>query len=97
MKFVTSTYIYWTVTNISFKYCWELIFWFDFGTVTGLLSSLPLQLSKLLYFQLSGSLLATYSYGAPEFDSGIYTQKSDVYSFGVVMLELFTGRMSYDG
>jgi len=41
-------------------------------------------------------LLAAYGYGAPEFDSGIYTWQSDVYSFGVVMLELLTGRMSYD-
>lgn len=47
-------------------------------------------------FQLSGQLLTTYGYGAPEFESGIYTSKSDVYSFGVVMLELLTGRMSYD-
>lgn len=47
-------------------------------------------------FQLSGQLLTTYGYGAPEFESGIYTAKSDVYSFGVVMLELLTGRMSYD-
>ncbi|XP_075497919.1 LOW QUALITY PROTEIN: protein STRUBBELIG-RECEPTOR FAMILY 3-like [Primulina tabacum] len=46
--------------------------------------------------QLSGQLLTTYGYGAPEFESGIYTSKSDVYSFGVVMLELLTGRMSYD-
>ncbi|EPS62270.1 hypothetical protein M569_12522, partial [Genlisea aurea] len=45
---------------------------------------------------LSGQLLTTYGYGAPEFESGIYTAKSDVYSFGVVMLELLTGRMSYD-
>lgn len=46
--------------------------------------------------QLSGSLLTTYGYGAPEFESGTYTEKSDVYSFGVVMLELLTGRTSYD-
>ncbi|CAN6861513.1 unnamed protein product [Brassica oleracea] len=46
--------------------------------------------------QLSGQLLAAYGYGAPEFDSGVYTWQSDVYSFGVVMLELLTGRMSYD-
>nr|GMD31074.1 protein STRUBBELIG-RECEPTOR FAMILY 3-like [Ipomoea batatas] len=48
--------------------------------------------------QLSGQLelLASYGYGAPELESGIYTSKSDVYSFGVVMLELLTGRMSYD-
>lgn len=56
--------------------------------------------TKLLFFfynnQLSGQLLAAYGYGAPEFDSGIYTWQSDVYSFGVVMLELLTGRMSYD-
>ncbi|XP_031114449.1 protein STRUBBELIG-RECEPTOR FAMILY 3-like [Ipomoea triloba] len=48
--------------------------------------------------QLPGQLelLASYGYGAPELESGIYTSKSDVYSFGVVMLELLTGRMSYD-
>ncbi|PHU03200.1 Protein STRUBBELIG-RECEPTOR FAMILY 3 [Capsicum chinense] len=46
--------------------------------------------------KLSGQLLTTYGYGAPEFESGIYTSQSDVYSFGVVMLELLTGRMSYD-
>ncbi|KAL8131309.1 hypothetical protein AgCh_007297 [Apium graveolens] len=46
--------------------------------------------------QLSGSLLSAYGYGAPEFESGIYTSMSDVYSFGVVMLELLTGRKSYD-
>ncbi|KAM7274935.1 hypothetical protein ACFE04_016801 [Oxalis oulophora] len=46
--------------------------------------------------QLSGHLLSAYGYGAPEFESGIYTIKSDVYSFGVVMLELLTGRKSYD-
>ncbi|KAI4296650.1 hypothetical protein L6164_036594 [Bauhinia variegata] len=36
------------------------------------------------------------SYGASEFEFGSYTQQSDVYSFGVVMLELLTGRKSYD-
>ncbi|KAK4786668.1 hypothetical protein SAY86_010501 [Trapa natans] len=46
--------------------------------------------------QLSGHLLSTYGYGAPEFESGTYTIKSDVYSFGVVMLELLTGRKSCD-
>ncbi|EFH62570.1 hypothetical protein ARALYDRAFT_480928, partial [Arabidopsis lyrata subsp. lyrata] len=46
--------------------------------------------------QLSGQLLAAYRYGAPEFEYGIYTMKCDVYSFRVVMLELLTGRKSYD-
>ncbi|KAJ6297480.1 hypothetical protein OIU78_023099 [Salix suchowensis] len=46
--------------------------------------------------QLSGQLLTAYGYGAPEFESGIYTFQSDVYSFGVVMLELLTGRKSHD-
>jgi serine/threonine protein kinase len=46
--------------------------------------------------QLSGQLLSAFGYGAPEFDSGTYTFMSDVYSFGVVMLELLTGRKSYD-
>ncbi|CAB4274386.1 unnamed protein product [Prunus armeniaca] len=46
--------------------------------------------------QLSGHLLSAYGYGAPEFESGIYTHQSDVYSFGVVMLELLTGRKSHD-
>ncbi|XP_060192719.1 protein STRUBBELIG-RECEPTOR FAMILY 1-like isoform X3 [Lycium barbarum] len=35
-------------------------------------------------------------YGAPELELGSYTCHSDVYSFGVVMLELLTGRKSYD-
>lgn len=54
------------------------------------------QVDIILIFQLSGQLLTTYGYSAPEFESGIYTSRSDVYSFGVVMLELLTGRMSYD-
>lgn len=49
-----------------------------------------------IYCQLSGRLLTAYGYGAPEFDSGSYTYQSDVYSFGVVMLELLTGRKSFD-
>ncbi|MBA0766140.1 hypothetical protein Gotri_015208 [Gossypium trilobum] len=44
----------------------------------------------------SGQLQSIYGYGAPEFESGIYTSQSDVYSFGVFMLELLTGRKSYD-
>lgn len=35
-------------------------------------------------------------YGAPELELGSYTYQSDVYSFGVVLLELLTGRKSYD-
>ncbi|PPS09238.1 hypothetical protein GOBAR_AA11429 [Gossypium barbadense] len=46
--------------------------------------------------QLSGQLQSIYGYGAPEFESGIYTSQSDVYSFGVFMLELLTGKKSYD-
>ncbi|KAK4769900.1 hypothetical protein SAY87_030432 [Trapa incisa] len=46
--------------------------------------------------ELSGHLLSAYGFGAPEFDSDTYTIKSDVFSFGVIMLELLTGRKSYD-
>ncbi|KZV14534.1 protein STRUBBELIG-receptor FAMILY 3 [Dorcoceras hygrometricum] len=40
--------------------------------------------------------LQGYGYGAPELETGSYSKQSDVYSFGVVMLELLTGRKSYD-
>ncbi|KAJ4849659.1 hypothetical protein Tsubulata_019854 [Turnera subulata] len=46
--------------------------------------------------EVSGRLLIAHGYAAPEFELGTYTCKSDVYSFGVVMLELLTGRKSYD-
>ncbi|KAF3451538.1 hypothetical protein FNV43_RR07633 [Rhamnella rubrinervis] len=53
-------------------------------------------LSAASLSQMSGRLLNAHGYGAPEFDSGSYTHQSDVYSFGVVLLELLTGRKSYD-
>ncbi|KAL9355545.1 hypothetical protein Peur_053515 [Populus x canadensis] len=46
--------------------------------------------------ELSGRFLTSHGYGAPELELGSYTCSSDVYSFGVVMLELLTGRKSYD-
>ncbi|XP_052203404.1 protein STRUBBELIG-RECEPTOR FAMILY 3-like [Diospyros lotus] len=45
---------------------------------------------------ISASQLSGYGYGAPELELGSYTSQSDVYSFGVVMLELLTGKTSYD-
>lgn len=68
-------------------------FYFCFSCSPLLLLILLLTVS---FFQLSGHLLSAYGYGAPEFESGIYTHQSDVYSFGVVMLELLTGRKSHD-
>lgn len=68
-----------------------------FCSYTGQVTACHFYLWPVLFnLQLSGQLLTTYGYGAPEFESGVYTSKSDVYSFGVVMLELLTGRMSYD-
>ncbi|XVF40559.1 hypothetical protein PTKIN_Ptkin01aG0123400 [Pterospermum kingtungense] len=46
--------------------------------------------------EFSGSLFVSYGYAAPEIEFGSYTCQTDVYSLGVVMLELLTGRESFD-
>ncbi|CAL1397881.1 unnamed protein product [Linum trigynum] len=59
----------------------------------------PLKSSSSSSIGFSGrhNINSQQGYNAPELDSGShYTCKSDVYSFGIVMLELLTGRKSYD-
>ncbi|KAL5579352.1 hypothetical protein UlMin_011794 [Ulmus minor] len=53
-------------------------------------------LAPLLFSASMSARFENYGSGAPESESGIYTYQSDVYSFGVVLLELLTGRKSFD-
>ncbi|OMO76510.1 hypothetical protein CCACVL1_15609 [Corchorus capsularis] len=46
--------------------------------------------------EFSGSFFVSSGYAAPEIELGNYTCQSDVYSLGVLMLELLTGRKSFD-
>lgn len=46
---------------------------------------------------VSPRMVSSYGYCAPEFERhGEVSVKADVYSFGVVLLELITGRTSFD-